>query len=85
MRCRRLGGAGFAAEVEAFGVAEGEGGQAFGSDDFGAADGAGEGFAREVALGGAGKVVIPDVVEGSVETDAFEAVVEADGPAVLAG
>ncbi len=76
---------GFAAEAEAFCVAEGEGGKALGDDGFSAEDGASERFAREVPLGGPGKVVVPDVVEGSVETDALEAVVKSDGPAVLAG
>ena len=38
-----------------------------------------------MAFCGTGKVVVPDIVEGGVEADAFEAVIVADGPAVLAG
>ncbi len=74
----------FAAEAQAVCVAKIEGGPALSEDRFGAGDGAGKGLAGEMALGGARQVVVPDVVEGGVEADAFEAVIEADGPMLLA-
>ncbi len=81
----RLGGARLSAEAEALGIAEGEGRQAFGGDCLRAVDGSGKRLAREVALCGPGKVVVPHVAESGIETDAFEAMIETDGPAVLAG
>lgn len=47
-------------------------------------NGAGERGSGEMALGGLGDVVVPDIFEGVVEADAFETVIEADGPALLA-
>ena len=35
-----------------------------------------------MALGGAGQMVIPDIVKGGIQADALEAVVEADRPAL---
>ena len=63
---------------------ESERGEAFGGEGFGAGDGTGEWGAAEVTFSGPREVVVPDVTKGMVETDALEAVVEADGPAVLA-
>ena len=75
----------FAAAGEAGGVAEFQEREALVGEVFGAGQGSEEGFAGEVALGGFLEVVVPDVGEGVVEADALEAVVEADGPVVLAG
>lgn len=73
------------AEEEAGGVALAEEGETLVEEVFGAAEGAGEWGSGEVALGGPGEVVVPDVFEGVIEADALEAVVEPDGPALLAG
>lgn len=70
---------------QTFGVAERECGETFGEDGLRAGERRGEVGAGEMAFGGFGEVVVPDVAKGGVEADAFEAVVKADGPALLAG
>ena len=56
-----------------------------GEESFGAGEGTLQGVAGDVALGGACKVVVPDVGEGVIEADALEAMIEADGPAESGG
>lgn len=74
-----------APKAKGLGVAEGEGGEAFGGDRFSAADGSREREAGEVALRGAGEMAVPDIGEGVIEADALKAVIEANRPAMLAG
>lgn len=73
------------AVAKACGVAGAEEGGVVSDKVFGAMEGPGEGIAGEMAFGGAGQVAVPNVFEGVVEADAFETVIEADGPAVFAG
>ena len=42
-------------------------------------------LADEMPFRWTGEVVVPDVTEGVVEADAFEAVIEANGPMLLGG
>ena len=44
-----------------------------------------QGLAAEVTLRRALKVLVPDIVEGVIEANALEAMVEADGPVLLRG
>ena len=70
----------FAAVAEALLVEAVKEGAVGGEEGFGGGEGSVEGGASEMAFCGAGNVVVPDVRGGMVQGDAFEAVVEADGP-----
>ncbi len=75
----------FTAVTQAVVVVEIEDGLAAAEDGLGAGDGASEWIAFEMAFCGTGKVVVPDIVEGGIEADSLEAMVEANGPVLLAG
>ena len=54
-------------------------------EGFGACEGPLQRIAGQVAVSGAGNVLVPGAAEGVVKTNALEAVVEADGPVELGG
>ena len=59
-------------------------GQSMRQNGLAACDGALQRLTLNMALGRAGEVVIPNILKRMVEADALEAVIEVDGPVLLA-